>query len=176
MAQKLGDIAGDRLAIDCAPCRRHGSYRLDGLMQRFGPDIPILDVLRTLTASCRRQRDPGAKAARKYESQCLATLRLPRAASLEAPVPPGTPFAIEVWDERGRVEMRLGVIYPLDGALAAFEAVKAAYPRSEVTLRQAARVVRRRERLATPRHADADPGGEPLRDVDEPSARSTQPG
>jgi hypothetical protein len=59
----------------------------------------------------------------------------------------------------GRVEMRLAVIYPLDGALAAFEAVEAAFPKSEVTLRQACRVVRRRERTGTPAHVDADPGG-----------------
>ena len=68
-SQRLGDIAGDRLAIDCATCRRHGSYRLDGLLARFGPEIATLDLLRALTATCRHQRDPGAKAARKYESQ-----------------------------------------------------------------------------------------------------------
>ncbi|MHB2209171.1 hypothetical protein [Methylobacterium sp. CM6257] len=159
MVQRLGDIAGDRLAIDCAPCRRHGSYRLDGLMARFGPEIATRDLLRALTASCRHQRGPGAKVARPYEHQCLATLRLPKAVSLEPPVPPGTPFAIEVWDERGRVELRLGVIYPLDGARAAFAAVKDAYPNNEVTLRQAARVVCRRERPGAPAHVDADPGG-----------------
>ncbi|QGY01481.1 hypothetical protein MMSR116_05875 [Methylobacterium mesophilicum SR1.6/6] len=159
MAGTLGDIAGDRLTVDCATCRRHGSYRLDGLMQRFGPEISTLDLLRALTTSCRHQRGPGSKVARKYETQCLATLRLPKAVSLEAPVPPGTPFAIEVWDARGRIEMRLAVIYPLAGALAAFEAVQAAYPQSEVTLRQAARVVRRRDRPGAPTHVDADPGG-----------------
>ena len=159
MAQTLGNIAGDRLAINCATCRRHGSYRLDGLMARFGPEISTLDLLRALTASCRHQRGVGAKVARKYESQCLATLRLPKVISLEPPVPPGTPFAIEVWDERGRVEMRLAVIYPLDGAIAAFEAVERFYPSSEVTLRQAARVVRRRNRPGVPDRPDADPGG-----------------
>lgn len=156
---KLGDVAGDRLAIDCATCRRHGSYRLDGLMKRFGSEISTLDLLRTLTASCRHQRGPGAKVGRKYESQCLATLRLPKAPSLEPPVPPGTPFAIEVWDERGRVELRLAVIYPLDGALAAFEALKDAHPRNEITLRQACRVLCKRERPGAPAHVDADPGG-----------------
>ncbi|GJE51608.1 hypothetical protein GOFOIKOB_4669 [Methylobacterium tardum] len=158
-SQRLGDIAGDRLAIDCATCRRHGSYRLDGLLARFGPEIATLDLLRALTATCRHQRDPGAKAARKYESQCLATLRLPKLPDLEPPVPPGRPFAIEVWDARGRVELRLGVIYPLDGAIAAFEAVKGAYPRDEVTLRQGARVLYRRARPGAPDHVDANPGG-----------------
>lgn len=64
--QNLGDIAGDRVAIDSATCRRHGSYSLDGLMARFGPEISTLDLLRALTASCRCRRGPGAKAARKY--------------------------------------------------------------------------------------------------------------
>lgn len=115
-------------------------------MARFGPEITTLDLLRALTASCRHQRDPGAKVARKYESQCLAAMRLPKTVSLEPPVPPGTPFVIEVWDERSRVELRLAVIYPLDGALAAFEAVNDACPRSEITLRQACRVLCKRER------------------------------
>ncbi len=133
--------------------------RLDGLLAHCGPEITTLDLLRALTTSCRHQREPGAAVARKYERQCLATLRLPKAVSREPPVSPGTPFSIEVWDERGRVEMRLAVIYPLDGALAAVEAVQAAYPRNEVTLRQAARVVRRRDRPGVPAHTDADPGG-----------------
>ncbi|MFB0491808.1 hypothetical protein ABIE45_004394 [Methylobacterium sp. OAE515] len=89
--QTLGDIAGDRLAVDCATCRRHGSYRLDGLMARFGPEIATLDLLRALTATCRHQRGPGAKVTRKYESHCLAALRLPKAVSLGAPVSPRTP-------------------------------------------------------------------------------------
>ena len=127
-------------------------------MQRFGPEITTLDLLRALTAFCRHQRGSGAKVARKYESQCSATLRLPKAVSLEPPVPPGTPFAIEVWDEHGRVELRPGVIYPLDGARATFEAVKDAYPRKEVTLRQACRVLCKRERPGKLPHDDADPG------------------
>lgn len=56
-------------------------------------------------------------------------------------------------------EMRLGVIHPLDGAPAAFEAVEQAYPRSEVTLRQAARIVRRRVQPGQSPQIDADPGG-----------------
>lgn len=76
----------------------------------------------------------------------MARIDLPKPASLEPPVPPGSPFTIEVWGERGRIEIRLAVIYPLDGALAAFEAVEGAYPRNEITVRQGIRVVRKRER------------------------------
>jgi hypothetical protein len=75
----------------------------------------------------------------------VAKLDLPKPGSLEAPVPPGRPFTVEVWGERGRIEMRLAVIYPLDGAIAAFEAVEGAYPHNEITLRKGARVVRKRD-------------------------------
>jgi len=70
--ETLVDIAGERLTVDCAACRRHGSYRLDGLMTRFGPEISTLDLLRALTAFWCHQREAGATVARKYESQCLA--------------------------------------------------------------------------------------------------------
>ncbi|MGE8126314.1 hypothetical protein ACQKQD_04990 [Methylobacterium sp. NPDC080182] len=78
----------------------------------------------------------------------MAKLDLPKPASLEPPVPPGNPFTIEVWGERGSIEMRLAVIYPLDGAVAALGAVEGAYPHSEITLRQGIRVVRKRARPA----------------------------
>lgn len=144
---RLGDVSGDRVRVECTTCRRRGSYRVFGLIERYGADITHVDLLRHLTASCRFQRTPGAAAARKYEAGCVAKLDLPKPASLEAPVPPGRPFTIEVWDERGRVEMRLAVIYPLDGAVAAYEAVEGAYPNNEITLRQGIRIVRKRDRL-----------------------------
>ena len=141
---RLGDVWGERLTIDCTACRRHGSYRLDRLMERHGADISTLDLLRALTASCRHQRAPGSTAARKYESQCLATLKLAKGPDLDPPVPPGRPFTIEVWDDRGRIEARLAVVYPLAAALAAFEVAAEGYPGSEVVLRQLAHVIRRR--------------------------------
>jgi hypothetical protein len=42
--------------IECERCGRTGSYRLDGLMARFGPDSALPDVLMAL-ASCERRRD-----------------------------------------------------------------------------------------------------------------------
>ena len=73
------------------------------------------------------------------------------------PLPAGTGLS-----RRSFLSRSAGLALAVYGAtklpLAAFEAVKEAYPRNEVTLRQAVRVVRRRERPGTPRHADADPG------------------
>ncbi len=145
---RLGDVSGDRVRVECATCKRQGSYRVSGLIERYGADIRQIDLLRHLTASCRYQRSPGTAAPRKYEPGCMARIDLPKPASLEPPVPPGSPFTIEIWGERGRIEMRLAVIYPLDGAVAAFEAVEGAYPHSEITLRQGIRVVRKRARPA----------------------------
>ncbi|WP_083936123.1 hypothetical protein [Methylobacterium sp. B1] len=144
---RLGDVSGDRVRVECTTCKRQGSYRVSSLIERYGANISQIDLLRHLTASCRYQRAPGAAAPRKYEAGCVAKLDLPKPASLEPPVPPGSPFTIEVWGERGRIEMRLAVIYPLDGAVAAYEAVEGAYPHNEITLRQGIRIVRKRDRL-----------------------------
>ena len=58
----------------------------------------------------------------------------------------------------GKVEVQLAVIYRLDGVLAASDALQDAYSRTEVRLRQAARVGRQRERPGQSSHIDADPG------------------
>jgi hypothetical protein len=42
------------------------------LAERHGADIPLLELLPLLTASCKYQRDPGAPAPRAYEPRCLA--------------------------------------------------------------------------------------------------------
>lgn len=110
---RLGDVSSDRVRVECATCRRRGSYRVSGLIERYSADITHVDLLRLLTASCQFQRTPGAAAPRKYEAGCMAKLDLPKPPSLEPPVPPGPPFTIEVWGERGRIEMCLAVIYSI---------------------------------------------------------------
>jgi len=61
-------------------------------------------------------------------------------------VPPGIPYTIEVWDRiGGKLELHLATIYPLAVAIAAFEAACLEWPTNEVTLRDRARVVRKRE-------------------------------
>jgi hypothetical protein len=51
--------------IECERCGRTGSYRLDGLMARFGPDIALPDVLMAL-ASCERRRDFSQPCGARY--------------------------------------------------------------------------------------------------------------
>jgi hypothetical protein len=46
----------DVVRIDCERCGRAGSYRRDGLMARFGPDIALPDLLVAL-AQCERRAD-----------------------------------------------------------------------------------------------------------------------
>ncbi|WCS25227.1 hypothetical protein LOK46_29625 [Methylobacterium sp. NMS14P] len=48
------------------------------------------------------------------------------------------------------MKLRLGVSYPIDAAVAAFDAIAASYPDQEVTLRQLAHVIRRQSRPGTP--------------------------
>jgi hypothetical protein len=95
-------------------------------------------------ASCRRERD--APSAWKYEHLCHAAITLPPAAKKILPVPPGIPFTIEVWNQiGGKLEIHLATIYPLSMATAALEAACLEWPTNEVTLRDRARIVRKRE-------------------------------
>jgi len=55
-SRSLGEFPLDVVRIECWRCGRTGSYRLDGLMARFGPDAVLPDVLMAL-ATCERQRD-----------------------------------------------------------------------------------------------------------------------
>jgi hypothetical protein len=144
---RLRDVTPGRVYVDCATCKRSGHYTVASLIGRYGADISTLDLLRHLTASCRYQRAPGAPAARKYEHLCLAAITLPPPAKNTPPVPPGTPYTVEIWRETGgNVELHLATIYPLTVAIAAFEAACLEWPTHEVTLRDGARIIERRER------------------------------
>ena len=52
----LGEFPLDVVRIECERCGRAGSYRRDGLMARFGPDIALPDLLVALS-SCERRAD-----------------------------------------------------------------------------------------------------------------------
>ncbi|SFJ67253.1 hypothetical protein [Methylobacterium brachiatum] len=145
MVCRLGDVQPGRVWVDCASCKRSGRYSVATLLERYGPNISSIDLLRTLTASCQYQRLPGSPPARKYEHLCLAAITLPQPIRPETPVPPGRPYTIEVWGERGAIEAQLAVIYPLDMALAAFELACGQWPTREVTLRDRCRIVRKQE-------------------------------
>jgi hypothetical protein len=55
-SHSLGEFPLKVVRIDCARCERAGSYRLDGLVARFGEDALLPDVLMAL-ASCERRLD-----------------------------------------------------------------------------------------------------------------------
>jgi hypothetical protein len=50
-SHSLGEFPSKVVRIDCERCGRTGSYRLDGLVARFGVDAALPDVL-TALASC----------------------------------------------------------------------------------------------------------------------------
>ena len=53
-SRALAEFPLDVVRLECQRCGRTGSYRLDGLMARFGPDIALPDLL-TALASCARR-------------------------------------------------------------------------------------------------------------------------
>lgn len=147
MADVLGDYVRGQVRVECLSCRRVGCYDVRNLHQRFGLEVAVVDLLRLLSASCRHQRPPGAPPARKYETHCQATITMPRQPVEALPTPGGMPYTIETWyAEAGKMEQHLGTLYRLDMAEAAFEVVCSLWPGTEVTIRQRARVVRRRGR------------------------------
>ncbi len=52
----LGEVLLKVVRIGCARCERTGRYRLDRLIERFGADAALPDVL-TALASCERRGD-----------------------------------------------------------------------------------------------------------------------
>ena len=78
---------------------------------------------------------------------CLATIREPRYAEVSAaPTPGGMPYTMETWNlTGGGNELHLGTLHRLDMAVAAFEVVCALWPDSEITVRQRAPVIRKRD-------------------------------
>ena len=55
-SRSLGEFPSAVVHIECQRCGRDGSYRLDGLLARFGPDAALPDVLMAL-ATCDRCQD-----------------------------------------------------------------------------------------------------------------------
>lgn len=147
MADRLGDYARGEVRVECQSCRRLGCYDVRNLHARFGLEIEVLDLLRILSASCRHQHAPGAPKPRMYVPVCQARITMPRSPVETLPTPGGMPYTIETWYAGGgKMELHLGTLYRLDMAEAAFEVVCALWPDTDTTIRQRARIVRRRER------------------------------
>jgi hypothetical protein len=61
-----------RLRVACRVCERQGVYSVARLAERYGAEIKLEELLRLLTASCKWQRPPQARAPRQYQPRCLA--------------------------------------------------------------------------------------------------------
>lgn len=119
-------------------------YRVARLIAQHGPQLPQLDLLAVLTASCRYQRRLGSAAPRKYEVKCQARLLLPEAGQEEATLPAGRPFTIEVWKPGASgIQSHVATIWSLDLARAAFATAMEIWPEGPLTLRQGIRVIRK---------------------------------
>jgi len=44
----------DTITVTCDQCRREGRYRRETLLDRFGPEMPMPDVLNAITKDCGR--------------------------------------------------------------------------------------------------------------------------
>ena len=51
--------------IACEACGRAGSYRLEGLIERYGGDIALPDLLLAL-AKCERRDDPSGRCGARF--------------------------------------------------------------------------------------------------------------
>ncbi|TXN41457.1 hypothetical protein FV232_23305 [Methylobacterium sp. WL30] len=142
----LGDIAGDRIVVECLSCRRRGVYATDGLVARFGPTMQQLDALRHLSGSCRHQRRPGSPPARKYESACQARLILPPPKKQIVPTPIQRGLNVEAWTTSGSIEWHLATVWSFELGHLVLDAAAKLYPAQELTLRQACRVIAKREK------------------------------
>lgn len=58
-AVPLRDYPGDVVELVCEPCGRHGRYRKDALVERFGEAEGLPDVRAALTADCPRRGQSG---------------------------------------------------------------------------------------------------------------------
>lgn len=57
-AKTLDTIRNRMIVVRCDECDRTGRYRRETLIERYGPDMLMPDVLAKITESCER-RGPG---------------------------------------------------------------------------------------------------------------------
>lgn len=139
MNARLGYIQAERISVECTSCNRRGSYSVARLKARFDPGMSDLDLLRSLTASCRHQHAPGSAAPRKYEVKCQARLVIPP--PLEAEAPP-EPYPLEIWRDRS-IERCVAAIWGLKLAERAFGLAVELWPDRRITLRQKIRIIQK---------------------------------
>ena len=55
------------LGLTCSACGRRGQYRIEGLLERYGPDIALPDLRHELT-QCRRRGSMSEPCQAEYAS------------------------------------------------------------------------------------------------------------
>ncbi len=68
----LADYPGDVVCITCERCGRSGRYRLGGLVERFGADAALPDVLLEL-AACERRADFSRPCGARFTDLAMRT-------------------------------------------------------------------------------------------------------
>jgi hypothetical protein len=61
----LADYPRDVIRIECELCARAGRYRLEGLIERYGPDMGLPELLDVL-AKCERKGDLSRRCGARY--------------------------------------------------------------------------------------------------------------
>ena len=74
MTERLCDVVGQCLIVDCVPCKRRGVYAIERLRRRFGEHADLYEVWLQLTQSCRHQHRIGARRPNQYGRACRAQL------------------------------------------------------------------------------------------------------
>ena len=72
--ERLCDLRGRRLVVECPPCKRRGAYDLARLRGRFGEHADLYEVYLRLTQTCRDQRAVGTKQPNQYGRTCRAAI------------------------------------------------------------------------------------------------------
>ncbi|TXN79284.1 hypothetical protein [Methylobacterium sp. WL8] len=83
---------------------------------------------------------------RKYESACQARLILPPSKKQIVPTPIQRGLNVEAWTPTGSIEWHLATVWSFELGHLVLEAAAKLYPVQEVTLRQACRVIAKREK------------------------------
>ena len=72
--ERLCDLRGRRLVVECPACKRRGTYDLTRLRQRFGEYADLYDVYLRLTQSCGHQKPVGSRQPNQYGRSCRAAI------------------------------------------------------------------------------------------------------
>lgn len=70
--ERLLDLPGRKLIVECATCERRGVYDLARLRRRYGDHACLWDVYLALTQTCRHQLVPGSRRPNVYGTTCRA--------------------------------------------------------------------------------------------------------